>query len=36
MISTTVEPKSYGQAILDPRWRDAMVAEIVALEANHT
>ena len=36
MISTTVEPKSYGQAILDPRWRDTMAAKIATLEANHT
>lgn len=36
MTSIVVEPKSYGQAVLDPRWRDAMAAEIVALEANHT
>lgn len=36
MIFTAVEPRSYGQAILDPRWRDAMAVEIVALEANHT
>ena len=36
MISITVEPRSYGQVVLDRRWRDAMVAEIVVLEANHT
>ena len=36
MISITVEPRSYGQVVLDPRWRDAMVAEIAVLEANHT
>ena len=36
MISTAVEPKSYGQAALNPRWRDAMAAKIVTLEANHT
>ena len=36
MISTGVEPKSYDQAVLDPRSRDALVAEIATLEANHT
>ena len=36
IISTAVEPKSYGQAVLDPRWRDAMTAEIATLEAHHT
>lgn len=35
-ISSIVEPTSYAQAIQDPRWRDAMVAKVAALEANNT
>ena len=30
------EPDTYAQAILDPRWQEAMKAEIDALQANHT
>lgn len=30
------EPESYAQAFLDPRWQDAMQAEIEALQANNT
>lgn len=34
--STEVEPFTYTQAIKDPRWVEAMKAEITALEDNHT
>lgn len=30
------EPDTYAQAILDPRWQEAMQAKIDALRANHT
>ncbi|XP_074293736.1 uncharacterized protein LOC141620880 [Silene latifolia] len=35
-ITTDVEPTSFKEAIRDPRWKQAMEAEIDALEANHT
>lgn len=35
-ISSIVEPTSYGQVVQDPRWRDAMAAEVATLEANNT
>ncbi|XP_075092129.1 uncharacterized protein LOC107791056 [Nicotiana tabacum] len=34
--STIVEPSSYEEAIKDPKWVEAMKAEITALEDNHT
>ena len=35
-ISFVVEPTTYAQAIQDPKWREAMAAEIATLEANNT
>ncbi|CAL9019569.1 unnamed protein product, partial [Prunus brigantina] len=35
-ITTSVEPTSFAQANLDPRWREAMAAELQALEQNQT
>ena len=35
-ICTTTEPKYFSQAISNPKWQDAMDAEIAALEANNT
>ncbi|OIT30791.1 hypothetical protein A4A49_63957, partial [Nicotiana attenuata] len=35
-LSTEVEPRTYSEAAKDPRWVDAMKAEIQALEDNHT
>ena len=35
-ISSIVEPTTYAEAIKDPKWREAMVAEIATLEANQT
>ena len=35
-VSISKELESYAQAILDPRWQDAMKVEIDALQANNT
>lgn len=35
-ISSTIEPPSYKQAVKDPKWQKAIVAESKALESNQT
>ena len=35
-ISSIVEPTHYYQESTDPKWQEAMAAEIAALEANNT
>ena len=35
-ISSIVEPSHYYQAVSNPKWQDAMAAEIAALEPNNT
>ena len=35
-ITIGVEPKSFGEAVKDERWRNAMKKEIQALEDNGT
>ena len=35
-ISSIVKPSYYYQAVSDPKWQEAMVAEIAALKANNT
>ncbi|XP_065617414.1 uncharacterized protein LOC136062367 [Quercus suber] len=36
LISTIPEPKSYFEAVQNPRWQEAMDAEIAALKSNNT
>lgn len=36
LTESLTEPLSYKEAVTDPRWIDAMNAEILALEKNHT
>lgn len=35
-ISADIKPKSYHEAVLDPRWQSAMDDELHALELNNT
>ena len=35
-ITAISEPKSYSEAIKDPKWQSAMADEIAALESNQT
>ncbi|CAL9018843.1 unnamed protein product, partial [Prunus brigantina] len=35
-LSTSVEPTTFAQADADPKWKEAMQAELLALEHNHT
>ena len=35
-LSVSKEPNSYAEAILDPRWQEAMQAKFDALKANNT
>ena len=36
LITAICKPKSYYEAIKDPKWQDAMAVEIAALESNQT
>lgn len=36
LITDVIKPKFDHEAVNDPRWQEAMFAEIAALEANHT
>ena len=36
LITAIFEPKSYSEAIKDPKWQNAMADEIAALESNQT
>ena len=36
LIIAVSEPKSYHEVVQDPKWQNAMAAEIAALESNQT
>ena len=36
LITTIPKPKSYNKAVKDPKWQNAMAAEIAVLESNQT
>ena len=36
LITAISEPKSYHEAVQDPKWQNAMAAEIATLEFNKT
>ena len=36
LITAISEPKSYFEAVKDPKWQNAMADEIAALESNQT
>lgn len=36
LITKTVEPNSYHEVVLDPKWQEAMAVEIAAFDTNNT